>query len=630
MIYSICFVISFLILWSGLLIIKKSDKKENVFVWGPIMFMGILCYHALIAGVINLINIPINILSLGIADLLFGVIIWWIIIKNDKRQQLEWEMYDIIAFAIIAITVFIGCTNQFGFKFDINYLTTDPGTHFRQALSVIQNKKIISMYFAPLNNALFLEVFQPFLRMTRIYRAFILADVIMYFISGSLFFCLIRNKLNDRYSRVIGILLTVVYMLGYPRNNMLFGFVYLGMGVSLVIFLMFMVRIFVESDENNLFILFFIMCGALSIGVCYSLFAPVVFFSICFFISWDMWTKRKQITKRVLKDITKINLGLFFVPCILILSYSMFQLSAFGSELSAGIAQEGFVYRELYSNFLFILPISLLGLYSLIKEKNKDVGTLLFFFLAGFMLVLAYLGTKGKVSSYYFYKNHYLMIMILFYLALYGALYIGKFCKPFIVIYSGIIMILAICWFGGLESEFQNETVLYVPEIKSNYFFHIYNFNRECLRDLSPYSENKIRLYEEYYEQYKNEEYVIFNGYIEDFNWFRGITRRVDFDNNIFWSVFKPEEIEELTRPGVTNALDKTNKKILEATLNNEDMLNVYMDTSEPKVKENMVIVVMNRVEGIADWKELDYADKLDVKYENAAGCIAILKNVGE
>lgn len=630
MVYSIFFVVSFLFLWSGLLLVKKTNTEENIIVWIPMLFMGILCYHAFMAGILNLIKIPIVLPIMAIVDTLFAVFLWWKIVKDGQRQRLKFDCYSVITLFLIGIVALIGCKNQFGFHLDINYLTTDLGTHYRQALTVMQNKEIINMYFAPLNNGLFLEVFQPFLHPTKLYKAFILADVIMYFMSGALFFGLIREKVKNNYGKVVAAIAAITYMLGYPRNNMVFGFVYLGMGVSIVIFIMFLVKRFVDSKEKNILMGFLLLCGLLSIGICYSLFAPIIFCAVAVVISWDLWRRKQYNIKKSWKNILVVNFSLFLLPCILILAYSVFKLSALGTEISAGIAQEGFVYRELFSNFLFILPLALVGLYILLKEKHIEVVVPLFFFLFGFMVVLAYFGTKGEVSSYYFYKNHYLMIMILFYLAFCGTLYMGKMCKPFVVIYAGIIMVLAVTWFGGLESKFQGAAKLYVPEIKSNYFFHIYNFNKEVLNGMAPYSVNKIQLYETYYERFKDEEYVIFNGFMEDFQWFRGITQRVDFDKNIQWTIFKEAEIAELTRPGITTALDKKDRKILDATIKKEDLLQVYVETSKPKAKAGMMIIVMNKIEGTADWKELGYADRLKVVYENPAGCIAILENVEE
>jgi len=62
-----------------------------------------MCFRVIISAFINIFGIPINLISLGIINLIFGEIMCIYIINNNKFQSDSFELIKII-FLIILVT----------------------------------------------------------------------------------------------------------------------------------------------------------------------------------------------------------------------------------------------------------------------------------------------------------------------------------------------------------------------------------------------------------------------------------------------------------------------------------------------------------------------------------------------
>ena len=94
--------------------------------------------------------------------------------------------------------------------------------------------------------------------------------------------------------------------------------------------------------------------GCYSLMVCYTLFVPVVFLGIFICIL------NGQIKKKMMISLETIwtMLSVFLIPCILGLIYSFRNVKelAITSSTTTAFANEGGSYRDLYSDFILILP----------------------------------------------------------------------------------------------------------------------------------------------------------------------------------------------------------------------------------------------------------------------------------
>lgn len=108
------------------------------------------------------------------------------------------------------------------------------------------------MPIAYTNVGLIFKALEPIIGEMNFYRAFILFDIIIFLFSAILFYFIIKNKMNTKIDFLIGIVVTIIYMLGYPLNNLLSGFYYLGIGCLAINGILYVLK---QKENKNMVIL---------------------------------------------------------------------------------------------------------------------------------------------------------------------------------------------------------------------------------------------------------------------------------------------------------------------------------------------------------------------------------------
>lgn len=518
----------------GVYQIKKSEKRLYGITWGAISIIAVTCFQVFTASILNLIHIPVNIISIGIFNLLPAVWMWYRIIKKQEKQKYQYDWSDAAMMLLLAAVVGMFAYQRYGFTLDIHYLTIDPAAHLKSAMDVVNGQRVDSMFYASLNNALGIELLGIFAGTGAYYKIFVLEDILHLFLAGWMFWGAIRRYCRDNFLKIAGIIMTIIYLLAYPLNSTIFGFVYLGMGVTIIACLITLTDEFIREALNKWFNIVLISLGCLGIFECYVLFMPVTYFAIlaCVLV--------KQYQKKLLfsMDTVITGLSIFLVPCIIGLLYTY--LGIFGGETTVGsaIANEGAIYRDLYSNFVFIMPLAMYGYWSMLKEKKNRLLSFITPFLLIFIFSLFLKGMMGQVSSYYFYKNYYFLWCLVFILAVQGIAHIEKNTRGFLVCCFGMWLFVAGMFEFQMESRIQNKNSLYSVSAKAASYLDIYSFNNDGLR-VPKYPGEKILLYQyalsELLEK-QDEEVVPLAGYWEDSYWMEAITsqRMNGFD---YWNI---------------------------------------------------------------------------------------------
>jgi hypothetical protein len=413
------------------------------------------------------------------------------------------------------------------------------------AREIINSQQVTGMYFSPLLNAILLEIISPFISILKLYKGFILIDFLMLSLSGIIFYITINKFLKNSFMKISGMLVTLFYMLGYPLNNMIFGFFYLGLGVTLICSLFFLIDCFLRNEIELKQITILVGLVTLGIILCYMLFAPVIYLATFICLIFYFFDKKQLFSSQFLKT----SLVTLFIPGVIGLYYDyvLFFLQG-GRQPAESIQAEGYIYRDLYSNFMLILPIAIFGLVKIVKKQRNNIATFTFSILLCFMGVLLIGGLNGKVSSYYFYKNHYLLWMTLNYLLIIGLFYLSQYSKAFISIYFSIWAFLACINFLGIENKIYDNNYLFDPVIKSSTFFDIYNFNKFILDTRPTYDNNKIELYKYVYSNlidHSNDETRIpFAGDWLDCYWYEAITNQIG-NTDRYWTIGSDVFIDE-------------------------------------------------------------------------------------
>ncbi len=557
---SVFFLISFSMYFTGFSFIKKNDKKINFVLWLPlnlVLSYGILAF---ICGIINII-MPINLITVSVLCALLGIFFWYKILKKGK-QKFYFEWFDIVPFIICAMVAVFFAYNQFTGSLLPIYETSDPSVHFQMALKILNKQKLSGMYFAPLINALVIEFFGVFVENISYYKLFILSDIFMFLMSGVVFYSVTAlNSKNIKY-KLCATFLTVVYMMGFPLNNMIFGFVYLGISVTVILVLIALVKSYVENEFEHSFTVFCLMILCFSIALCYSFFAPPVFFALLAVGVFVFAKKKELITFKFVFEQLKI----FLAPCIILLCYMFINRSTSG--ISA-LSVEGYIYKELYSDFYLLIPPSLFVVYKCFKDRKIRFSAFLLVFVILFMAIILPLGLKGVFSSYYYYKLYYPLWGICFYLTYLAIEEIGE--KNLSLAVSSFAC-LVICFFiavSGTNKKIQDINMQFNPTDDSYELFDVYQFNSQ--RIIEGDDTEKIAGWNSKFELYN---YVFYNNLQSD----KPVQIVADWQSTYWYEGLLNEPMEDYYWIDPEKAMRSISENDYVVVLKNSDM---YIENQE-------------------------------------------------
>lgn len=467
---SFFFVISFLFMYSGVLTVKKSDKKENIVVWAvPSLFISFF-FLAIAMSVINLVGIPVNLISGGILCLFVGCVFWYFAGFNKKRQVFFFSFTDLISSLVIVFVALYYGFSQFGSSLVPIYETSDPAQHIQMAMNVVNTGNLSKLFFAPLMNSFAIRIASFAVPVIKFYKVFIIADMAFFALSGVSFYSLAASKTDSLIKKIFAAILTVLYMLGYPLNNMVFGFCYLGISISIISVIIFILSKYENDNANNLFYELALMGACLSLAMSYILFAPAVFIGV-FIIIARKCTRNHGLFS--LFHITK-QLKVFLVPSLLSIYY--FGVRGESTPLTA-LGTEGYIYRDLISNFLFLIFPVIAFLMSSIADKKLSISAVFLSLFGLYSFATFVLMYKGIISTYYFYKASYVLWFLCFYIAFEFAdsFEKGKLYMPVCYLLT-VIMLFCIS-----ESKIEQKLQTKNPNINNRTavwdLFDIYHFN---------------------------------------------------------------------------------------------------------------------------------------------------------
>lgn len=472
LIFSILFTISFLCLFFGIYFFKKNAEKLNAVLWIIPSFFISLFYLAASFGIINLFKIPVNILSGSIICLLLAAVLWYFIIRKKLLQTFFFSLTDMICAAVIALTAAFYAVSQFGLALYPIYATSDPSVHLQMAMDIVNNGMLEKMFFAPMVNSLMIELLSFAVSATRFYKIFILSDILFFMISGLAFYSLAAERTSSVTKKIIALVLTFFYMICYPLNNMVFGFCYLGISVSIIAVIIMLIGNYGCDSYNQPFLIITLMTAMFSLAICYILFAPVCFIAGFIIIALH-FLKRKKLFS--LQHIIH-QLAVFLLPLILSIYYFVFRSSDFSMM---NLTNEGYIYRDIALNFLFLIIPLVIALTNAVKSKKISPSVIFFIILIIYMLATFLLMYKSAISSYYFYKAYYPLSLLCFSIIFE---YIADLKKA--EIHRPVCYILSVALLFGIselkiEERIKNKSPYFCDKTAIYNLFDIYHFNTD-------------------------------------------------------------------------------------------------------------------------------------------------------
>ena len=275
---------------------------------------------------------------------------------------------------------------------------------------MFRNQSVSGMYLAHAFGAEILGAIYPFIDPVQSYIALQISDTLFLAFGSSLPYCLLKSIYPNVAAgkQLIFGFVSLLYFVGYPLNNFLYGFYYLGLGVAISACLATVCTIYwTDFTPVSLLFIFLLLFGVIT---SYALFAPIVFLITLILLI----VKLKQKSHRFSLNYIGHLLPVFLIPGIagiFFTYFGTFRNSNGAKSVVSAISREGGIYRNLYSNQLLFLPLALTGVYYAIKHENYKMlpSVLMFLGILVYIFVFFFLMNLGFISTYYFFKLYYLL-----------------------------------------------------------------------------------------------------------------------------------------------------------------------------------------------------------------------------
>jgi len=428
---SIIYILSFVFWIAAVFWLPRTKGKESGLLWLVVSVVLYECWIALVSGLMSITNIPVTLISIAILNFISGLLITMVyskfrgdtqkpeLPKSIKtcwagRQEFSFCKVD-IAFAVcLAIFCVWAWYQRFGQEAAIIYATIDPADRFSRAVSILSERTVIgpypNLYFTHISNAMFMGAFEPVNEGVFMVRSFIAKEMINVWLAGTLFYSALRQLSDKPYAKVIFFILGFAYALGFPWNNQLWGFGYLGVSVTLIILVLIGANILKEKEQNPVIGLIIIAAGCMGVGITYTVFAPPLF--IAAFIAILLWKKEKP------GQAFQTGIMTFTIPVVMVYIFTVvIGRGDAGSDLGTQFIVEGAIYRNLFGDFLIWMPLALFAVVLAISKKDWDfprIFAIVFFIYQAYFL---YRMLAGTVSTYYYYKLNFATWFIVLFLA---------------------------------------------------------------------------------------------------------------------------------------------------------------------------------------------------------------------
>lgn len=448
------YTFSILLLFVLFCIMKKIDKKTSLIPMMIITFLCTLVYQVLICWILTIFNISINLTNLGVFNLLFSILVSFIIKKNGIQSYFINKSDIVISFIFIILISFIVYQN-IGKLDSIRYYTTDASIHYIAAKEFYQNDQMLyktdgtetfkqMMPIAYVNVGILFKVFEPIIGEINLYKIFIIFDMFILTMSGILIYLILKRMADSDLKYILAISISVLYVIGYPLNSMLSGYSYLSVGIVIVSAILLFMNSFEKDDIKNIVSIIALFLFCMQVFFSYYLFVPMVYGALG--IYYIIHFRRKY------KKIWNLNMVVFVIITLMIPAIIgfMYQIlpemnSITDIQTLENIKTEGYIYRNMITNFLLLIPFAIYYFYKEIKQKKLQFFTIFAVILIIYMLLIGLAMLKGMISTYYFYKLHFILWLTMWILFYKGAIQIIENIKI-----GDIIVKTYMIWYVGL------------------------------------------------------------------------------------------------------------------------------------------------------------------------------------
>lgn len=536
------YLFSVFYLFVSFLLYKKVDQKISIvssIIYAVCLFF---CYNTVVVCFYSFFKVNGSLGILSLFNYVVGTLLNFVSIMRKEIQKYKFNRLElIVVLSLFAITFLVGYFRFRGFN-TISYETGDPAIHYRSALHFSRELEILNannskdivyqsferfMPISYINGGLLLNIFSQF----KSYHLFTFYDVLCYILSSLLFLVTIMKSFSDKKKHYFySFMITLLYVLAFPLNNLVFGFSYLGLGVMVVNLLYLTVNCFYQQlKKDKIFKVLILFMINFSLFFSYYLFIPCIYLALGLYYIY-LW-KKKNIT---IKSLFLYGIVTLIVPFLI--GFCYFMLPGFVQTDSVNIFQavsfDGYIYNNVTPLYLFgvILVVLILRKFKYYKREKITYFDVSFYTVIGYVLIFFILYILEIVSLYYFYKLFYLYW---FFVIIFLGNLLLKYKK-----YIYFMFVLILLGMGVVYTNYSSKFANFLATI------NIYNWNAIMFVDTKiDFNKKELELMEESLSyrdicEYKGE-FLIY-GYKMKNMWYYSFTGMVPVFNYCY------EEITQL------------------------------------------------------------------------------------
>jgi len=526
---SIFYIFSIIAFLYAFFTFPKTSRKQDFFIWIPIAIVFFDAVTASVVGLIDIVHIPISIVTVGVVNVLFATgLFYWSRIRLKKKQEYEYRMSSLSFLLVLAALVAFLFLYRYSADINIVFATSDPANHLKFAQNILNTKSISGdtspLWVTPLSNALFIETLLPVFSGVDIYKSFMIKEAINLWLAGAVFYALSARFFKNKFTILCGFVISLVYVTGYPYNSFLYGFSYLSMSITFVCVLLFVLDIFIKKESALIPTLFALSALCLSVSNCYSLFAPSVYIGTVLAVFYRYFKEYQELKDKKLffKNFVVTGFSVFLIPTAVSVLYVV-KAGLYGEVL----AHEGGSYGNLLYDFIIWMPFCVFSLYTAFKKKKLLGAMILAPVQLVYTLFMFFLMVRGTISTYYYYKMNYLIWMIVLYLSIAAVSYLSEKQKSLVIAFGVTWAGIFLFGLSGVETKLTNTNHFMNPRPMALSMCQIYDQNKTYSAMKAPINNDIIEMAKAVrkLKEEKDTE-IAYVGYWSEVYWYEALTNQ--------------------------------------------------------------------------------------------------------
>lgn len=439
MINAIFYIASFFFAVIMITLLPKKEQKINAVTDVMFAYVTTLCVTSLLAFLINLLGVPINLLSMGGIYLCLGIFALIVIAGKKNIQHHVIRKMDVISVALLVSTVGIMMLFIFTPYIHFNYYNqVDPCNHFLYASDIVHSEKLGGMFFNSLYNAMFMEVLAWAVPTSWLYKAFILSDIYHLILELIFFYaCIVASK--EKMKKYTPLAWSMFYWWSFLLFSFLWGFIYWSMAAMLVQYVILLIKFQEESKERKKVLWVLMGIGVFAITMCYIEFAPSIVLTLIAIIIYNSYTDGK-IKWNMANVKYLVIIAIVFVAVMIVGYHYVFRDRGITSLDALKMGQQQNIGLEL----VLMLPLAMTIILKSVREKRK-LTVLQLAYLTNLSVQILYtiLAICHVISTYYLQKTFFILFFLSVVVILEGcATWTRKMYQ-----YIGIAALSVLCFF---------------------------------------------------------------------------------------------------------------------------------------------------------------------------------------